>query len=45
MITLHTVQPGVMVAVWKHSWKVPHMNGLCGHIINTCASALAQKAV
>ena len=21
MITLHTVQPGVMVAVWKHSWK------------------------
>ena len=22
MITLHTVQPGVLVAVWKHSWKV-----------------------
>jgi hypothetical protein len=22
MITLHTVQPGVMLAVWKHSWKV-----------------------
>ena len=22
MITLHTIQPGVMVAVWKHSWKV-----------------------
>ncbi|CAB4030921.1 F-box only 15-like, partial [Paramuricea clavata] len=21
MITLHTVQPGVMLAVWKHSWK------------------------
>ena len=22
MITLHTVQPGAMIAVWKHSWKV-----------------------
>jgi hypothetical protein len=45
MITLHTVQPGVMLAVWKHSWKVLKKNNLLHQLGTSSANTTCRQLV